>query len=100
MTTLRNLKTMTVRVTEKGSNFVAPVDGWSEELGSSRAQHLVSCLAVRHPDDQLIGDRVTAGWRGKGHGGLVFCRIASNGQHDFTSSKMQEAQGIGNLTND
>src|SRR5260370_14713250 len=91
---------MTIGVAEEGADLVAPIDGRGEELCPAGAQYLVGSQAVRRPDDQLTGDPVWVDGRGKGHHGLVFRRIASNSQHDFTTAKAQEAQGIGNFAND
>ena len=75
----------------------APVDGRGEELGSARAQHLISSRATRHSDGQLAAHPVcVCGW-GKGHGGLVLCGVTWDREQDLTASKAQKAQGAGKL---
>src|SRR5436305_15044981 len=88
---------MTIGIAEEGSDLITPVHRWGEELGSARAQHLVSGRAIRHPDGQLAANPVRVCGRGKGHSGLVLRGSTWNREQDLTAPKVQEAQGAGKL---
>src|SRR5437660_11451483 len=87
---LGELQEMAIRIAEEGSDLVAPIDGRGEELGSARAQHLVSGRAIRHPDGQLAADPVRVRGRRKGHRGLVLCGSTWDREQDLTAPKAQE----------
>src|SRR2546421_10735271 len=84
---LGELQEMAIRIAEEGSDLVAPIDGRGEELGSARAQHLVSGRTIRHPDGQLVADTVRVCRRGKGDGGLVLCGSTWDRERDLTAPK-------------
>jgi hypothetical protein len=80
---------MTIGIAEEGSHLIAPVHRRGEELGSARAQHLVSGRAIRHSDGQLAADPVRVCGRGKGDGGLVLCRSTWDREQDLTAPKVE-----------
>src|SRR6266568_7882684 len=97
LTGLGELQEMTIGIAEEGSDLIAPVHRLSEELGSARAQHLVSSRAIRHPDGQLAADPIRVCGRSKDHSGLVLCGATWDREQDLTAPKVQEAQGAGKL---
>src|SRR5260370_38850661 len=86
---LGELQEMTIGIAEEGSDLIAPVHRFSEELGSARAQHLVSGRAIRHPDGQLAADTVRVCGRYKGHGGIVLRGATWDREQDLTAPKVQ-----------
>src|SRR5260370_35099469 len=82
---LGELQEMAIGIAEEGSDLVAPIDGRGEELGSARAQHLISGRAIRHSDGQLAADTVRVCGRGKGDGGLVLRGAPGGREQEWTA---------------
>lgn len=97
MTALGQFNQMTVGVTQEGPYLVAPVYRGCQELGSARVQYLVSGKAVRYANVQLAANHIQAGWRPKGHSGLISGGASSNRQQQFAAPEAQETEHIGNL---
>src|SRR5215468_7017854 len=99
MTALRQLYEMPVGIAQEGPYLVAPVNWRGEELGSARAQYLVSGKAVQYADIQLAADGVRVGRRCKGHRRLIAGGIASNREQQFAAYQAEVPENVGNLAN-